>query len=222
MLEQEEPTTELVSRTVVTAARNGHLNVLQYMSMIPEFKRAMLTTIDSQLMGSNLLMIVTFVYNFEMVQWILENLDFDIEVVNDNGQTVLETVIEYQQTPPIFFKMVVLLVVVGDADAAPVWRFFRRKWTTSVSKLEDGENQMLQDFIKTLYLFQRPAKSVTNALRATRYVNLVEEADEVRRKVSTRKTGLPDLINDYLPPDLHKMVLDMDYVTTDEMWAISR
>jgi hypothetical protein len=123
-------------------------------------------------------------------------------------------------TPHHFYKMVVLLVTVGKADAAEVWHFFRTKWSTEVSKLEAGEDEMVTNLIKTLYLFKRPTKSVEDGLRASRYAYLVDEMENVRQKVSERQNSLPNLVGKYLPPDLGNMILDMDNLTTDEMWKL--
>jgi hypothetical protein len=38
MIEQEQPTMELVSRMVIIAAWKNHLNVFQFLWTIPEFK----------------------------------------------------------------------------------------------------------------------------------------------------------------------------------------
>jgi hypothetical protein len=141
--------------------------------------------------GSNLLMIAAFVYDFEGIQWVLENLDFDIEAVNDGGQSVLEATIEYHYyneytsfkyeeiTPHLFFKMVALLLVVGNADAAPLWEFLLPLWEKE--EVSTGEDEMLQNFIKTIYLFKRPAKSVEDALRATRHGYLLDGVLNQRR-----------------------------------------
>jgi hypothetical protein len=233
MVEQEKLTMELVSDMVVTAVYTGHLNVLQYMWTVPKLKETIAKAKDpNSAVGLNILMLTSFAYDFEMTQWILENIPIDIEEKNSSGTSVLKDVIDYnyserytsfegeQITPHHFYRMVALLVTVGKADAADVWHFLRKKWSKKVSKLKVGEDEMLKNFIRTLYLFKRPTKTVEDGLRATRYAYLVDEVENVRQKVSERKNSLSNLVGEHLLPDLANMVLDMDNPTTDEMWNL--
>jgi hypothetical protein len=233
MVEQEKLTMELVSDMVVTAVYTGHLNVLQYMWTVPKLKETIAKAKDpNSAVGLNILMLTSFAYDFEMTQWILENIPIDIEEKNSSGTSVLKDVIDYnysehytsfegeQITPHHFYRMVALLVTVGKADAADVWHFLRKKWSKKVSKLKVGEDEMLKNFIRTLYLFKRPTQTVEDGLRATRYAYLVDEVENVRQKVSERKNSLSNLVGEHLLPDLANMVLDMDNLTTDEMWNL--
>jgi hypothetical protein len=222
MVQQEKPTMELVSRMVITATRNSHLNVLQYLWTIPEFKSVIVEAKDSE---SNVLMISGSMYNFEMVQWILENIAFDIKT----KKNVLGSVIAYRynanindenKIPHMYFKMVTLLVIIGNVDPAPVWQSLRKEWSKEVYELKVGEDQMLKDFIKTLYLFKKPTKSIQEKLRASRYADLVNQVEKVRGKVSERETYLPDVLDVYFPRNLGTIILDMDTLTIDEMWEM--
>jgi hypothetical protein len=231
MIEHEEPTMELVSGMVIGAAYTDNLNVIQYLWTFPEFKMAIRKAESDNFPRSNLLMISSLNYNFEMTRWILENIPFDIEWKNGFGRNVLTKTIERgydnrvnykceEITPRVFYEMVTLLVTVGNADAAEVWKFLREKWSKKMSELKPGEDEMVINFIKTLYLFEQPSKSIEDRLRATRYAYLVDEVEKVRQKVSKRKNSVPNLVGEHLLPDLANIVGGMDNLTTDEMWGL--
>jgi hypothetical protein len=235
MVEQEQPTMELVSRMVIKAVWKNRLNVVQFLWSIPEFKSVISETYDRLVVindrGLSLLTISSFNYDFDMTQWIVKNITFDIETKNDILRTLISS--KYGEdydgslgafveiTPHQFFKMVTLLVTVGKADVAQVWHFLRKRWSKDVSKLIAGEDDMLKNLIKTLYLFEQPTESVDDELRDSRYAYLVDEVEDIlRQKVSERKNSLPDLFKPHLLPDLGKMILDFDHVTTGEIRKI--
>jgi hypothetical protein len=231
VVQQGKPTMELVSRMVIKAAETANLNVIQYLWTFPEFKMAIRKAESEDSYRYNILMISSFLYNFEMTRWILENIPFDIEKKDGFGTNVLEKIVmsEYDEhfnykreeiTPYHFYKMVTLLVTVGNADAAEAWEFLVYKWSQELSELEPGEDEMIKQFIKTLYLFKQPSKSIEDGLRATRYAYLVDEVEKVRLKVYERKNSLSNLVGEHLLPDLTNVILDMEHLTTDEMWDL--
>jgi hypothetical protein len=154
---------------------------------------------------SNLLMISSLGYDFEMTQWIVKNLTFDIESKNTNLWILISyrdgkdyngvkckeisphNLVSIVITPHQFFKMVTLLVTVGKPDTAQVWHFLPKRWSKEVSKLMVGEDDMLKNLIKTLYLFDQPTKSIEDGLRDSRYAYLVGEVEDIlRQKASER------------------------------------
>jgi hypothetical protein len=215
----------LVCKTARNAAAKGHLNILKWLSTITIFKKLLPTVIDSRLVGSNLLMVRAIWYDMDMIEWVLENVDLDIQAKNDLGDNVLVTTLEaysknIRKKPDRFLKLVELLVVVGKADPEPLWTFLLPFWEKDVSTLEIGEDQMLQDFIKVLYFQRRPSLVVEDALRATRHGHLVDEANELRIKVAERERGLGNLIGAHLPDVLQDIVRGFDEMTTDETWSM--
>jgi hypothetical protein len=231
IVEHEDPTMELVSRMVIKAAYTDNFNVIRYLWTFPEFKMAIRKAETENFSRLNLLTISSSNYNFEMTRWILENIPFDIESKDGFGRNVLTKTMEHgydehitykreKITPHHFYKMVALLVTVGNVDAAPVWKFLREKWSKEVSELKPGEDEMVKNLIKTLYLFEQPSKSIEDGLRATRYAYLVNDVKKVRQKVSERKNSLPNLVGKHLLPDLPNIILDMEPLTTDEMWGL--
>jgi hypothetical protein len=228
LLKRGEIKTELISSMVFEAVDNDHLNVLCYLWENKKFKSTIFKTVYNKILGSNLLMMSSAMYNFEITEWILKNLGFDIETVDYYGFSVLENTIDCYDldpnvTPNDFFKMVKLIVTVGKADATPVWNFLDNFWSKKESDLKPGEDQMLKDFIKTLYLFKQPDESVEKTLRASRYAYLVNEVEKVRDLQLERETGLPNVLEKTFPRVIGDMISSMDNSTptTDEMWEMS-
>jgi hypothetical protein len=168
-----------------------------------------------------------------MVRWILANIQFDInKKIGFYDESILEYTIERgygegkrangkQITPHLFYEMVTLLVTVGKAEIDLVWEFLQEKLSTEVFNLKPGEDEMLKNFIKTFYLFERPTKSIEDELRASRFAYLVDEVEKVRQKVLERKKGLPNFVESLFPRDLSNIILAMEEdLTTDEMWQL--
>jgi hypothetical protein len=117
--------------------------------------------------------------------------------------------------------MIKLLVTVGNADPTPVWEeFLVEMWSIRFFELEPGEDEMIKNFIKTLYLMKKPSKMVDDSLRKSRYAYLVDEVEKVHQKVSERKNKIPNVVGEHILPELAKIVRSMDNLTTDEMWGL--
>jgi hypothetical protein len=178
------------------------------------------------LWDANLLMVAATKYNFEMVTWILTNLDIDIDAVNAHGENVQQLVIIMmledfiERDRPLLLKMLELLLDVGKANPTTLWMELLPWWDKEISTLKIGEEEMLQDFIKTLFLRERPSLLIENALQATRHGHLVDEANKLRPRLVQRKAGLNRIIDEHFPPVLNNLVRAFDDMTTDEMWAM--
>jgi hypothetical protein len=184
----------------VIAARNNNLNVLEHLLTKEDFKKEMMTARGGPLMGSNLLMIAAFFYNFEMVEWILANLDFDISAENDSGKGVLSSVIRQKRsglekyrlkkniendefiTNQLFYDMVMLLVQVGKADVSSLMLFLLSLCKREESELAPGQDEMVRMFMTTPNLIKKFKEMqdenscvIMSKFLVTRYADLIKE-----------------------------------------------